>query len=51
MESRHKNREFMADMTFNLGGLAPGKYQLETTLRDRNSAKWGQFVTQVEVVE
>jgi hypothetical protein len=51
MESRHKNREFMADMTFNLGGLAPGKYQLETTLRDKNSAKWGQFVTEVEVVE
>lgn len=51
MESRHKNREFMADMTFNLGGLAPGAYKLEATLRDRNSPKWGQFVTQVEVVE
>lgn len=51
MESRHKNQEFMADMTFNLGGLAPGMYKLETTLRDKNSPKWGQFVTQVEVVE
>jgi hypothetical protein len=51
MESRHKNREFMADMTFNLDGLAPGMYRLETTLRDKNSPKWGQFVTQVEVVE
>lgn len=49
MESRHKNREFMADMTFNLGGLAPGTYRLETTLRDKNSPKWGQFVTQVEI--
>jgi hypothetical protein len=49
MESRHKNREFMADMTFNLGGLAPGVYRLETTLRDKNSPKWGQFVTQVEI--
>lgn len=49
MESRHKNREFMADMTFNLGGLVPGMYKLETTLRDQNSAKWGQFVTQVKI--
>jgi hypothetical protein len=49
MESRRKNQEFMADMTFNLGGLAPGAYKLETTLRDKNSPKWGQFVTQVEI--
>jgi hypothetical protein len=49
MESRHKNREFMADMTFNLGGLPPGAYQLETTLRDRHSPKWGRFVTQIEI--
>jgi len=49
MESRHRNREFMADMTFNLGGLPPGTYQMETTLRDRHSPKWGRFVTQVDI--
>jgi hypothetical protein len=38
-------------MTVNPCGLAPGMYQLETTLRDNDSPKWGQFVTQVEVME
>jgi hypothetical protein len=51
MQSRHKNREFVADITYTLDGLPPGTYKLETTLRDKNSPKWGQFVTQVEVVE
>lgn len=49
--SRYKNREFQANITYTLNGVAPGKYMLETTLRDKNSNKIGRFETQVEFAE
>ncbi len=51
LTSRYKNREFQANLTYNLDGLPPGKYILLTTLRDKNSAKFGAFETAIEVVE
>lgn len=51
LTSRYRNREFQANLTYSLDGLAPGKYLLTTTLRDKNSAKSGAFETAIEVVE
>jgi hypothetical protein len=51
MSSRHKNREFQANLTYNLEGVPTGRYVLVTTLRDKNSAKMGSFETTVEFVE
>lgn len=49
LTSRYKNREFQANLTYNLDGIAPGKYRLVTTLRDKNSAKSGSFETAIEI--
>ncbi len=49
--SRYMNREFPANLTYTLDGIAPGRYVLQTTLRDKNSAKIGSFDTSVEIVE
>lgn len=49
--SRYPNREFQANLTYNLEGIAPGRYILQTTLRDKNSAKIGTFENTVEFVE
>lgn len=51
LTSRYPNREFQANLTYNLEGIAPGRYVLQTTLRDKNSAKIGSFDTTVEFVE
>lgn len=51
LTSRYKNREFQANLTYNLDGISPGKYRLVTTLRDKNSAKTGSFETPIEIVE
>lgn len=51
LESRYKNREFQANLTYNLDGVPPGRYVLQTTLRDKNSAKTGTFENTVEIVE
>lgn len=48
--SRSQNREFPANLTYTLSGLAPGRYVLETTLRDKNSQKAGTFQNSVEIV-
>lgn len=45
--SRYKNREFQANISYTLNGVAPGTYTLETTLRDKNSDKIGRFETVV----
>ncbi len=49
LTSRYKNREFQANLTYNLDGIAAGKYRLVTTLRDKNSAKIGSFETAIEI--
>lgn len=49
--SRYKNREFQANIAYTLNGVEPGKYVLETTLRDKNSSKIGRFETIVEFAE
>ena len=49
--SRRQNREFQANITYDLSGLAPGQYRLVTTLRDKNSAKSGSFETEIEITE
>lgn len=51
LTSRHQNREFQANLTYTLNGIPPGRYVLETTLRDKNSAKVGTFQNVVEFVE
>ncbi len=43
MRSRRRNKEFQIFITYNFKGLKPGDYVLATTLRDRNSAKTGNF--------
>lgn len=49
--SRVQNREFPANLTYTLQGLSPGRYVLETTLRDKNSEKAGSFQNTIEIVE
>lgn len=51
LNSRYENKEFQANITYNLDGIAPGKYTLVTTLRDKNSAKAGSFRTDIEITE
>ena len=51
LTSRYQNREFQANLTYNLTGVPAGHYVLQTTLRDKNSAKIGSFETSVEFVE
>jgi hypothetical protein len=51
LTSRYPNREFQANLTYNLDGITPGRYVLQTTLRDKNSAKIGSFDTSIEFVE
>lgn len=47
--SRYQNREFQANITYTLDGLAPGTYVLQTILRDRNSDKVGAFDLPIEI--
>ncbi|GLS86545.1 hypothetical protein GCM10010873_15190 [Cypionkella aquatica] len=51
LTSRHKLREFQANLTYTLDGIAPGRYVLETTLRDKNSEKSGSFQNTIEIIE
>ena len=51
LNSRYENREFQANITYNLDGIAPGKYTLVTTLRDKNSEKSGSFRSDIEITE
>ena len=43
LSSRVHNREFMAHIMYTLSGLPPGKYLIDTTLRDAVSGKNGAF--------
>ena len=38
-------------ITYNLDGIAAGKYTLVTTLRDKNSDKSGSFRSDIEITE
>lgn len=49
MSSRYANKEFQANITYNLDGVPPGKYRLITTLRDKNSLKFGTFETEIVI--
>lgn len=51
LTSRYQNREFQANLTYTLDGITPGRYVLETTLHDKNSAKSGTFQNTIEIVE
>ena len=51
LTSRYQNREFQANLTYTLTGITPGRYVLETTLRDKNSEKFGSFQNTIEIVE
>lgn len=51
LNSRRRNKEFHASITYTLTGAGPGNYVLETTLRDRNSSKSARFQTAIEIVE
>ncbi len=51
LESRYKNREFQANLTYSLDGIAAGRYVLQTTLRDKNSDKTGTFENTVEILD
>ena len=51
LTSRYQNREFQANLTYTLSGITPGRYVLETTLRDKNSEKFGTFQNSIEIVE
>ena len=51
LTSRYPNREFQANITYTLGGLEPGRYVLQTTLRDKNSVKNGVFETEIEIID
>jgi hypothetical protein len=51
LESRYKNREFQANLTYNLDGISAGRYVLQTTLRDKNSDKSGTFENTIEITE
>ena len=51
MSSRFPNTEFQANITYNLDGIPVGKYRLVTTLRDKNSDKFGTFDTDIVIAE
>jgi len=48
--SRYQNKEFQANLTYNLTGMEAGTYVLRTTLRDQNSDRSGSFDLTVEMV-
>jgi hypothetical protein len=51
LNSRNQNREFQANITYTLTGIAPGRYVLQTTLKDKFSAKTGMFEIAIEIIE
>lgn len=51
LTSRKKMHEFTANLTYTLDGITPGRYVLETTLRDKNSEKFGSFQNTIEIIE
>jgi hypothetical protein len=51
LNTRRRNKEFHANITYNLTGASPGKYILVTTLRDKNSPKSASFETAIEVAQ
>lgn len=51
VQSRARNREFFASLTYNITVPKPGKYVLRTKLRDRHSKKYISFDVPVVFVD
>ena len=49
--SRYQNREFQANITYDLNGLEAGRYRLITPLRDKTTTRSGSFDTLIEIVD
>lgn len=49
--SRYQNKEFQANLTYNLKGLEAGTYVLRSTMRDQNSDRSGSFDLTIEIVQ
>jgi hypothetical protein len=41
--------DFFGSLTYNLTGLPPGRYTLDSTIRDQNSGRSGSFAVEVEI--
>jgi hypothetical protein len=51
LRSRVPNKEFMGKITYNLTGIQPGDYVLQTTIRDLNSEKTVSFPAKFTITE
>ena len=51
LRSRVPNKEFMAKVTYNFSGLAPGDYEVTTTAHDKNSPKSADFALKFTLVD
>lgn len=47
--TRSRNREFMANLRYDLAGLAPGDYRLETTFRDRHGPGVARVTSEITI--
>ena len=50
LRSLYPNKEFMGKLTYDFKGLAPGEYQLSTTVHDKNSEKTASFSLKFKIV-
>ncbi len=51
LRSRVPNKEFMGKITYNLKGIQPGDYVVQTTIRDLNSDKVVTFPARFTIIE
>jgi hypothetical protein len=51
MRSRVANKEFMAKLNYDFSGLPAGAYTVTTVLKDKNSAKTGEFTMDFTLTE
>lgn len=51
LNTRRRNKEFHANLTYNLTGAGPGSYVLVTTFRDQNSDKSASFEMPIGIAE
>ncbi|MCC6306399.1 MAG: hypothetical protein IT545_14560 [Rhodobacteraceae bacterium] len=49
VRGRRRAADFFVALSFDLTGLPPGRYRLESTMRDQNSARAGSFAVEIEV--
>lgn len=48
-KSQRPTTEFMLNLTYNFTGVTPGKYKIETTVRDNHSDKKASETVEIEV--